>query len=217
MKPRHRGRGLPPDVARGCAAPDVRKGSAFPGMNLNFAARLRLAGLAGAPNMNRRIVIVGFMGCGKTTVAKTLARRMGCTMIDLDSFITEQKGRSPAEIIAQDGEPPFREIETGALSDVLENGDPRVIALGGGAWTIEANRALIAQRDCLSVWLDAPFELCWERITANAKTIRPLAPNRGTAQKLHQSRQASYRLAQLHVDATKGLAEVVSEITRGLV
>ncbi|HMG76911.1 MAG TPA: shikimate kinase [Pyrinomonadaceae bacterium] len=167
--------------------------------------------------MNRRIVIVGFMGCGKTTVAKTLARQMNCTMIDLDSFVTEREGRTPAEIIAQDGEPSFRSVETRALADVLENNDPRVIALGGGAWTIEANRTLVAQHDCLSVWLDAPFELCWERITANAKTIRPLAPNRGTAQKLHQSRQPSYRLAQLHVDATKGLAEIVSEITRGLV
>jgi shikimate kinase len=170
-----------------------------------------------APSMNRRIVIVGFMGCGKTTVARTLAREMGCRMIDLDSFITEREGRSPAEIIAQDGESSFRKIETRALNDTLENGDPRLIALGGGAWTIEANRALVAQHDCLSVWLNSPFKLCWERITANPKTIRPLAPNRETAQKLHASRRASYRLAQLHVDATKGLAEIVSDITRGLV
>jgi shikimate kinase len=163
--------------------------------------------------MNRRIVIVGFMGCGKSTVAKTLARQMACGMIDLDSFITEGEGRSPAEIIEQDGEPSFRRIETRALGEVLENGEPRVIALGGGAWTVAANRALIAQHDCLSVWLDAPFELCWKRITANPKTIRPLAPNRETAQTLHQSRQASYLLAQLRVDATKGLSEIVSEIT----
>jgi shikimate kinase len=182
--------------------------------------RLRPTAGEGArvPSMkNRRVVIVGFMGCGKTTVAKTLARQLGCTMIDLDSFITEREGRSPAEIIAQDGESSFRSIETRALGDVLENNDPRVIALGGGAWTIEANRALIAQHDCLSVWLDAPFELCWARITANPKTIRPLAPNRETAQKLHQSRQVSYLLAQQRVDATKGLSEIVSEITRGLV
>jgi shikimate kinase len=167
--------------------------------------------------MNRCIVIVGFMGCGKTTVAKTLARQMGCTIIDLDSFITEREGRTPAEIIAQDGEPSFRSIETRALGDALENGDSRVISLGGGAWTVEANRALVAQQDCFSVWLDAPFELCWERITANAKTIRPLAPNRETAQRLHESRRPSYLLAEIRVDATKGLGEIVSEITRGLV
>src|SRR5437016_7712022 len=163
---------------------------------------------------DRRIVIVGFMGCGKTTVARALAQRLGCEMIDLDSFITEREGRTPAEIIEEDGEPAFREIETHTLREALERDDARVIALGGGAWTVAANRALVAQHDCLSVWLDAPFELCWKRITANPRTIRPLAPNRETAQELHRSRQASYLLAELRVDATKGLSEIVSEITR---
>lgn len=164
--------------------------------------------------MNRRIVIVGFMGCGKTTVAKALARQLGCDSIDLDSFITERGGRSPAEIIEQDGEAVFREIETRALRDALETSATRVIALGGGAWSIEANRALVAEHDCLSVWLDAPFELCWQRITENAKTIRPLAPDRESALRLHESRRASYLLAKLHVDTKQGLAEIISEIKR---
>src|SRR5262245_13296867 len=113
---------------------------------------------------NRRVVIVGFMGCGKTTVAKALARRLGCEMIDLDTFITEREGRSPAQIIMEDGEIPFRKTESQALRNALEIDEARVIALGGGAWTIEANRALVAQHKGLSVWLDAPFELCWQRI-----------------------------------------------------
>src|SRR6266446_3489290 len=96
-------------------------------------------------SMNRRIVIVGFMGCGKTTVAEALALQLGCQAIDLDSLITERESRSPAEIMEQDGEPAFREIETDALREVLENKKDRVIALGGGAWTIEANRTLITQ------------------------------------------------------------------------
>jgi len=54
---------------------------------------------AGILNMNRRFVILGFMGCGKTTVATELARQLECRFIDLDSFITESQGRSPAEII----------------------------------------------------------------------------------------------------------------------
>ncbi len=148
---------------------------------------------------DRRIAIVGFMGCGKTTVAEALAQRLGCAMVDLDSFITDREGRSPAEIIVQDSEPSFREIETQALKVVLEENAARVIALGGGAWMIEANRALAEKHDCLSVWLDAPFELCWERIQSSG-TIRPLAPERPTAENLYHDRRASYEISELRVD-----------------
>ena len=147
----------------------------------------------------RRIVIVGFMGCGKTTVAEALARQLGCAMVDLDSFITDREGHTPAEIIVQDSEPSFREIETRALNVVLEENAARVIALGGGAWMMQANRALVAQHDCLSVWLDAPFELCWERIQSS-EAIRPLAPDRPTAENLYNDRRVSYGLSELRVD-----------------
>ena len=162
---------------------------------------------------DRRIVLLGFMGCGKTTVAEALAQRLGCAMIDLDSFITDREGRSPAEIIEQDGEDAFREIETRAMSEALANSKARVIALGGGAWMIEANRALAEKHDCLSVWLDAPFELCWERITASA-TTRPLAPERQRAESLYDSRRPTYGLAQVRIDSNekKGLDGIVIEV-----
>ena len=166
---------------------------------------------------DRRIVIVGFMGCGKTTVAEALARRLGRAMVDLDSFITDREGHTPAEIIVQDSEPSFREIETRALKVVLEENAARVIALGGGAWMIEANRALLAQHDCLSVWLDAPFELCWERILSSG-TNRPLAPDRASAQALYESRLVSYQLAAMRVDASPAdsLAQIAEEIVVAL-
>ena len=167
--------------------------------------------------MKRRIVIVGFMGCGKTSVAKALACRLGCEMRDLDSFIAAREGRSPAEIIEQDGESAFREIETRALQDVLEKNDARIVALGGGAWTIETNRALVAHHDCLSVWLDVPFELCWERIKSSNRK-RPLAPDRESAQKLYESRRASYELAQLTIKSSdlRMSNEMVIAIERSL-
>lgn len=146
--------------------------------------------------MNRRIVILGFMGSGKTTVAHELARQLECEFIDLDSFITTGEGRSPAEIISQDGEASFRKIETLALCDVLQDHDARVIALGGGTWIVPANRTLIALHDCLSVWLDAPFELCWQRIAAGGNSNRPLAPDIETAQRRYESRRADYALAE---------------------
>ena len=163
---------------------------------------------------NRRIVIVGFMGCGKTAVAKELSRQLDSKFIDLDSFITERNGRSPAEIIQRDGETLFREIETLALRDVLQDREASSIALGGGTWTIPANRTLVALHDCLSIWLDVPFEVCWHRIMTSGKTVRPLAPDRDTAWDRYQTRRADYALAERHItvdqsDSAETLAEKI--------
>jgi shikimate kinase len=152
--------------------------------------------------MNRRIVILGFMACGKTTVAKELAHQLDCDYVDLDSFIAKRHGRSAAEIIQQDGEERFRELETLALRDVLQSKDARVIALGGGTWTIPANRTLTALHDCETVWLDVPFEVCWNRIVA-AATARPLAPDRETAWSRYESRRADYGLANRRIAVTE--------------
>lgn len=167
---------------------------------------------------DRRIVLVGFMACGKTTVGEGLARQLECSFIDLDSQITESQGRSPAQIIKADGEAAFRRIESLALREVLQNRDARVIALGGGTWTIPANRKLIALHDCATVWIDAPFDLCWYRITGSTNTVRPLAPNWASARKLYAARRASYQLAQLRVEAhkKKKSRQMVSEITAAL-
>ena len=160
--------------------------------------------------MNRRIVIVGFMGCGKTTVARELAERLGCEMMDLDSAITETKGRSPAEIIRVETEEMFREIETKVLRDVLEKSNAGVIALGGGTWTVERNRELIGRHNCLTVWLDIPFQTCWQRITSSGETIRPLAPDRQVALDLYRTRQSLYQLASMRIRATN--AEPIEKI-----
>jgi shikimate kinase len=151
----------------------------------------------------RPIVITGFMGSGKTTVARALARMLDCRAIDLDQLIAESERRTPKEIIEQDGEPAFREIETRLLRELLEQDGEQVIALGGGAWTLPGNRDLIAQHNGFSVWLDAPFELCWQRITASGNQ-RPLARDKGQAQMLYAERLNLYKLAGLQVLAGEG-------------
>jgi shikimate kinase len=78
------------------------------------------------------IIITGFMGAGKTSIASALARRLACAMIDLDQFIREREGRTPQAIIDEDGEQRFREIEAQALREALETDGARIIALGGG-------------------------------------------------------------------------------------
>ena len=138
------------------------------------------------------------MGCGKTRVARELARRLGVDMIDLDDQITKRVGRTPAQLIVEDGEPAFRAIEFDTLRDVLQTGDAKVIALGGGAWIQEANRLLLDQYRCLSIWLDAPFEMCWTRISASQE-VRPLGRTREHALALFEERRPVYELANVHV------------------
>lgn len=161
-----------------------------------------------------KLIITGFMGCGKTQVARELARRLNLEMVDLDESITNRVGRSPAQLIVDDGEAAFRSIESEVLRGLLEIQGEGVIALGGGAWIQERNRELIARYGYLSVWLDAPFEICWERIEASGDE-RPLGRTREQAQALFDRRRAIYQLTEIHIPvmAADGLEEVVDKIT----
>ena len=162
---------------------------------------------------NPTIIIIGFMGSGKTTVGVELARLLDCRAIDLDSWITEREQRSPTEIIEQDGEAVFRRVETETLGEVLRaasGGAAMVVAVGGGAWTIAENRRLIAKQGALTVWLDPSFELCWQRIEAG-EGARPLARSREEAQALYDVRRPLYELADaiipvLETDSAQAIA-----------
>jgi len=166
---------------------------------------------------NRQIVIVGFMGTGKTTVADGLARKLNYRLIDLDDLIARRETRDPKEIIERDGEAAFRKIETKMLREVLEETSALVLAVGGGAWTVAENRELITERGALTVWLDAPFELCWERIEAGDET-RPLARSRETAEILYATRRSIYALADVRIPITEDetAEELVIKVARAV-
>jgi shikimate kinase len=155
-----------------------------------------------------RIVITGFMGAGKTTVARELARSLACQALDLDEFIKEREGRGPRALIEEEGEAAFREIESRALGVALKATAARVIALGGGAWTVERNRAAVgSEPDCFTVWLDAPFELCWRRVEVphgGGEQERPLARERERARTLFEGRRPLYGLADARVPVGAG-------------
>lgn len=159
------------------------------------------------------IVITGFMGCGKTEVARTLARRFGLTLVDLDQRIAEQHGRTAAQLILEEGEPAFRAIETQTLRELLQENAAGVIALGGGAWITQANRDLIRQHQGVTVWLDTPFELCWQRIETSPQD-RPLGRTRAEAEQLYHTRRAVYQLAaiQLPVLADETTTDLVARL-----
>lgn len=163
------------------------------------------------------IVITGFMGSGKSTVARALASRLGSKAIDLDGEILKREGRSAQHIIEEDGEPTFRDIETRILRDVLQGKFAGIISLGGGAWVQEGNRDLIDAAEGISVWLDAPFDLCWQRILAGNQG-RPLAKNEQEALDLYNKRRDAYAKASLRVEASKNKTadEIAAEIVEAL-
>ena len=159
------------------------------------------------------IVITGFMGSGKSKVARALALKRNVVMMDLDDWITRRVGRNPAQLINEEGERAFREIENMALRELLQSGEAGVIALGGGAWIEQANRDVIDQFSCTSIWLDTPFEVCWERITASEED-RPLGRTREEAETRYKLRNPIYALAQLHIAVTTAqtLDDLISTI-----
>ncbi len=149
-----------------------------------------------------KIILIGFMASGKTTVAKALSENLDYNFVDLDQFIESREHRMIASMIDAEGEAHFRKIEAEALRDILEKGSLKIIALGGGTWTIEENRKLISNYDCLTVWLDTSFEVCWERITREGNT-RPLARDKEKAKKLFEDRCKVYSLANIRIPTNK--------------
>src|SRR5436190_19597924 len=108
--------------------------------------------------INGPILSTGFMGAGKTTLAGALAYRLTCVAVDLDELIHQHEGRTAKQIIQEDGEASFRDVETRYLRETFKIGTLLVVSLGGGAWTIDRNRQLIAAAGGVTVWLDVPFD-----------------------------------------------------------
>lgn len=146
---------------------------------------------------DKRIALTGFMGVGKSSVARHLAYLLGCEHVDLDVQIEHNEGRTVAEIIDSDGESAYRKIETDNLRQALTGTEAAIFSLGGGTWTIPENRELIKSHGLTSVWLESTFEHCWRNIRASKKD-RPLARNKRAARKLFDDRQKTYCLADWH-------------------
>src|SRR5690348_4060852 len=139
-------------------------------------------------NTEIRIALTGFMGVGKSSVARHLEHITGSPRADLDALIEADGGRSIAEIIDVDGMDAFRAAETRVLTHVLQSDHGCILSLGGGTWTIPANRELIKQNGFTSVWLESTFDHCWYNIKFSRKE-RPLARDKDRARRLFDERQ----------------------------
>jgi shikimate kinase len=159
----------------------------------------------------RAIVLMGFMGTGKSEVGRRLAKRLGRAFTDTDQLVEQRAGRTVREIFAHDGEPAFRALERAAVADAARRGG--VIAVGGGAVLDPVNLAALRD-DGVLVHLTAPPDVIRARI-GDAAT-RPLLAGRpeATLERLLGERHAAYAAAaDLTIDtAARTVDELVEEI-----
>ena len=149
------------------------------------------------------VVLVGFMGSGKTSVGRRLARKLRAEFVDVDDRIERAAGKPIREIFSAEGEPSFREREKVALREALSV-PGRVVATGGGAFLEEGNRALLSAYAPV-VYLEARAETLLARLPGNSD--RPLlgGGDRGrVVRDLLDRRVPGYRKAD-HTVATDGL------------
>ena len=164
----------------------------------------------------RPIVLVGLMGVGKTTIGRRLAQRLGLPFVDADAEIETASGLTVAEIFARFGEAHFRDGERRVIARLID-GEPKVIATGGGAFIQDDTRAQILART-IAVWLDADIATLVERV--RRRDTRPLLMDRDPGDvltALAAVRNPIYAQAPIHVGSKRGPhAETVDIIIAAL-
>ena len=155
-----------------------------------------------------KLYLVGFMGAGKTSVARALGKRTGWRVEDIDQRIEAKEHRTVASIFSQQGEPYFRQLERLALGELLPLRHV-VVATGGGTFVEPDNRALMLA-DGAVAWLDLPLAQVIERVPADGR--RPLAADRMQMEQLFTRRQLAYAHAHVRIDAARPVAEVVGRL-----
>jgi shikimate kinase len=162
--------------------------------------------------MDRNIVLIGFMGTGKSTVGRQLADDTGRSFQDIDLLIEERAGMTISDIFEQMGEKYFRELESRVLAEAVKGTD-KILAAGGGVVLNPANVSVISQ-NAIIIALTAKINTLWERLKDS--TDRPLLRGedpRARLQQLYEQRAGLYRDADfiVHVD-DKTPAAVAKEI-----
>jgi shikimate kinase len=146
------------------------------------------------------IYLVGFMAAGKSTVGRLLADELGWHFCDLDQEIEAAHGVTIAEIFDRRGEAEFRRIEQEQVHQrvrEIERGKPMVVALGGGAFAQDANRALLTESG-VPIWLDCSLERVRARL--NGIGDRPLARDPEQLATLYDERRSAYSQADYRIE-----------------
>ena len=162
----------------------------------------------------KNIILMGFMGAGKTTIGKKLSKALNWEFIDTDAYIEEEQGRKISDIFAEDGEMAFRDMETDLLKR-LQNGENQfVLSIGGGMPVREENRALLRNLGMV-VYLKTSKEEIIRRVSGDKN--RPLLQGGDLEEKvtnLMNARECIY-IETAHVEIVtdgKTPEQVVKEI-----
>ena len=148
----------------------------------------------------RSLVLVGLMGCGKTSVGRKLAQRLSLPFLDADEEIERAANKTIPELFAEHGEPYFRDGERRVIARLLRSG-PQVLATGGGAYMNETTRAAIREAG-ISIWLKAELPLLMKRVSR--RTNRPLLKSsdpEGTMRRFIEVRYPIYAEADVTVES----------------
>lgn len=156
----------------------------------------------------KTVFLIGYMGCGKTTLGEPLARLLGWQFVDLDLYIEQQCGMTAKQVFQDYGEAYFRQLESAALEQVAASGDNSIVACGGGTPLRPENMQLM-NRVGITVWLQASVERITSRLVLpEQRNKRPLLNNmsdeeiKESVKKGLKARNKFYKKAQLRFDST---------------
>ena len=163
--------------------------------------------------LDRHLVLVGFMGAGKSTLGPVLAERIGRPFVSVDGIVEERAGSGVADLFAATGESAFRELEERVVLDVLARAPLSVIELGGGGLGSATTREALDER-AFTLHLETTPEEAWERVASSG---RPLARDREEFHTLFEERRALYEAADATVRDLDGavLAAAGVYVSRG--
>jgi len=166
----------------------------------------------------KKIILSGYMGCGKSVTAQSLHEKTGLKVIDLDNFIEKKSGFSIRELFKNKGEIHFRKLETLTLMELMQSPETFILSLGGGTPCYGNNAELLKNPSAITVYLRASIDTLYDRLILE-KQERPLIAGMKDdelkefiAKHLFERRQY-YNLANFKIDTdSKSPDDVASEI-----